>query len=65
MSILKGFCVIYVILFHVNIFLFLPRITAIDIKYKIWKFGVVFTDNVSHKRTELCFSPVYCAAAVY
>ena len=23
------------------------RITSIDIKYQIWKFGVVFTDNVS------------------
>lgn len=26
---------------------FLCRITSIDIKYQIWKFGVVFTDNVS------------------
>lgn len=25
----------------------LCRITSIDIKYQIWKFGVVFTDNVS------------------
>lgn len=23
------------------------RLTSIDIKYQIWKFGVVFTDNVS------------------
>lgn len=28
----------------------LYRITSIDIKYQIWKFGVVFTDNVSSGR---------------
>lgn len=25
----------------------LCRVTSIDIKYQIWKFGVIFTDNVS------------------
>lgn len=29
----------------------LCRITSIDVKYQIWKFGVVFTDNVSYGRS--------------
>ncbi len=37
--------------FHKNHMIFSSilffRLTAIDIKYQIWKFGVVFTDNVS------------------
>lgn len=32
-------------------FLLLCRITSIDIKYQIWKFGVVFTDNVSKRNS--------------
>ena len=24
-----------------------PRLNSIDVKYQIWKLGVVFTDNVS------------------
>lgn len=34
-------------------FILLCRITSIDIKYQIWKFGVVFTDNVSQKTSLL------------
>lgn len=31
---------------HPSSLLFLHRLMSIDIKYQIWKFGVIFTDNV-------------------
>lgn len=30
-----------------QLILYVLRITSIDLKYQIWKFGVVFTDGVS------------------
>lgn len=30
-----------------NLFIYFYRLNSIDVKYQMWKLGVVFTDNVS------------------